>query len=148
MSSIPPIIKYIEGFIVAGFSVRTQNSNEFNEDTAKLPKLWQQLYSSNLIANANIYGVYSNYESDASGCYTVTAGIASDDATSSLSSVVIHPGTYLAFSGKGPMPDVVIGLWKQIWGYFENKNEYSRNYLSDFEFYNGSEQVTVYIGIK
>lgn len=48
MSSIPPIVKYVARFTVTGLNVRTQNSNEFNEKTAKLPSLWQQFYASDL----------------------------------------------------------------------------------------------------
>lgn len=59
MSSIPPTLKYVEGFTVMGLSTKTQNTDEFNEKTAKLPSLWQQFYSSNLAANANIFEVYS-----------------------------------------------------------------------------------------
>ncbi len=75
MSSIPPTLKYVTGFTVMGFSTETQNTDEFNEKTAKLPSLWQQFYASDLAANANIFEVYSDYESDANGLYTVTVGV-------------------------------------------------------------------------
>ncbi len=63
--SISPTVKQVESFIVTGFSVRTQNKDEFNEETAKLPSLWQKFYTSELAVNASIFGVYSNYDSDA-----------------------------------------------------------------------------------
>lgn len=39
--SISPTMKKVESFTVSGFSVRTQNKDEFNDKTAKLPSLWQ-----------------------------------------------------------------------------------------------------------
>ena len=44
MLSIPPTLKYVEGFTVIGLSTKTQNTDEFNEKTVKLPSLWQQFY--------------------------------------------------------------------------------------------------------
>lgn len=43
----------------------------------RLHSLWQQFYANELAANANVFGVYLNYDSDASGYYTVTMGIES-----------------------------------------------------------------------
>ncbi len=37
-----------------------------------LPSLWQQFYSSDLASNANIFEVYSDYESDADCLYTIS----------------------------------------------------------------------------
>ena len=55
MSSIPPTLKYIEGFTVTGVSTKTQNTDEFNEKKARLPSLWQQFYSSDLAAAMQAY---------------------------------------------------------------------------------------------
>lgn len=145
--SIQPTMKQVESFTVTGFSVRTQNSDEFNEQTAKLPSLWQKFYTSELATKANIFGVYSNYDSDANGLYTVTAGIKSDLHTQQ-SSVTIRAGNYLVFQSTEPMPATVIETWKQVWAFFEKNTEYQRNFISDFEAYNGSDQVTIYIGLE
>lgn len=146
--SISPAVKQVESFIVTGFSVRTQNKDEFHESTAKLPSLWQQFYTSELATNANIFGVYSNYDSDANGFYTVTAGVKSSHAPTGLSAVTIQAGNYLVFQGTGPMPATVVEIWKQIWEFFEKNTEYRRNFISDFEAYSGSEQVMIYIGLE
>ena len=146
--SISPTVKQVESFIVTGFSVRTQNKDEFNEKTAKLPNLWQQFYASELATNANIYGVYSNYDSDANGFYTVTAGAESTDAQTELSAVTIQAGNYLIFQGTGPMPTTVVETWKRVWEFFEKNTEYRRNFISDFEAYSGSDQVEIYIGLE
>lgn len=148
MSSIPPTLKHVERFTVTGLQVRTQNTDEFNETTAKLPGLWQQFYSSDLAVNANIFEIYSAYESDANGLYTVTIGVTDDSKRSEFSSVEIQAGDYLIFHATGPMPSTVVDTWKTIWDYFETKSGYQRSFISDFEAYNGSDEVSIYIGIK
>lgn len=146
--SISPTIKQVESFTVTGFSVRTQNKDEFNDKTAKLPGLWQQLYTSELATNANIFGVYSNYDSDANGPYTVTVGVRSSHAQTQLSSVAIRAGNYLVFESTGPMPATVIETWKRVWAFFETNTAYRRNFISDFEAYSGLDKVAIYIGLE
>ncbi|MDP3559472.1 MAG: GyrI-like domain-containing protein [Legionellaceae bacterium] len=146
---MPPTLEYVESFTVIGVSVRTQNSDEFNEKTAKLPGLWQQFYSSDLANNADIFEVYSDYESDANGLYTVTLGVTADNTPTEFSSITIQSGNYLVFQGSGPMPLTVMETWKKVWAYFEKEGgEYQRNFVSDFEAYNGADKVAIYIGIK
>ena len=146
--SIQPIVKPVESFNVMGFSVRTQNSDEFNEKTAKLPSLWHRFYTSELAMNVTIFGVYSNYDSDANGHYMVTAGVKSSHPQSQLSSVTIQAGQYLVFEDTGPMPATVIETWKRVWAFFETNTEYKRNFISDFEAYNGPDHVAIYIGLE
>ena len=146
--SISPIVKQVEGFTVTGFCVRTQNQDEFNEKTAKIPSLWQQFYQSELRSNTPIFGVYSQYDSDANGYYTVTAGIQSKEAHPSLAAVHIKAGRYLVFQGTGPMPETVVETWKHVWTFFASDTMYQRNFISDFEVYHGPTQVEIYIGLK
>jgi predicted transcriptional regulator YdeE len=150
MSSTPPTLIYVEGFTVTGLSTKTQNTDEFNEKTAKLPSLWQQFYVSDLAANANLFEVYSGYESDAHGLYTVTVGIIDkcNRTGTEFTTVQIPAGNYLVFQGSGPMPATVIETWKQIWNYFETESNYQRGFISDFEAYSGSDKVAIYIGVK
>ncbi len=146
--SISPTVKKIESFTVSGFSVRTQNKDEFNDKTAKLPGLWQQFYTSELAANANIFGVYSNYDSDANGFYTVTGGVESPHVQTELSVVTIQAGNYLVFQGTGPMPATVVEIWQRVWTFFETNTEHRRKFISDFEAYSGPDQVAIYIGLE
>jgi hypothetical protein len=69
-----PKLVSIQPFVVSGLSVRTVNRDEADPSRAQLPGLWGQFYGQHLpdkvpnrTANSLIYGVYSNYESDASG---------------------------------------------------------------------------------
>ena len=100
-----------------------------------------------MATNANIFGVYSNYDSDANGPYTVTVGVKSSHAQTQLSSVTIQAGNYLVFQSTGPMPATVVETWQRVWAFFETNSEHRRNFISDFEAYSGSDQVTIYIGL-
>lgn len=148
MSSLLPTLKFVESFTVTGLSTRTQNRDEFNEQTAKLPSLWQQFYASGLVTNATIFGVYSDYASDENGLYTVTAGVIYDKKNADFDSVKIQAGNYLLFQGLGPMPDAVIAAWQKVWAYFATEQQYQRNFVSDFESYSGEQEVIIYIGLK
>ena len=150
MSSIPPTLTYVEGFMVMGLSTKTKNTDEFNKKTAKLPSLWQQFYASDVAINPNLFEVYSDYESGAHGLYTVTLGITDHSARTGaeFTSVQIPAGNYLVFQGAGPMPATVVETWKKIWNYFETESNYQRSFISDFEAYSGSDKVAIYIGIK
>ena len=148
MPSIAPTLKYLEHFKVIGFNTRTQNCDEFNEKTAKLPSLWQQFYTSELAYNTAIYGVYSDYKSDANGLYTVTAGVGFENQRAEFGVVNIQAGQYLVFQGFGPMPLTVIETWKNIWDYFSRENKYQRTFITDFEAFKSLNEVAIYIGIK
>ena len=148
MPAIHPILKHVDSFTVTGLTVRTQNSDDFNQETAKLPKLWQQFYSSKPTTNTTIFGVYSDYESDANGSYDVTVGALNHNQSVELSGVKINSGNYLVFQGKGQMPQIVIETWQRVWDYFTVESSYQRCFMTDFEEYKNGDEVAIYIGIK
>ena len=151
-----PKLTHIKDFTVLGIQVRTSNHDEFNPETARLPHLWQRFLSedisekiTNKTPSSPIYGVYSDYESDSSGFYTVTAGcpIDTESSNSEFASRNIKGGNYLVFSAQGPMPQVVIDTWKKIWNFFEAETLYKRSYLTDFELWKSSDEIEIYIGV-
>lgn len=148
MSAIHPVLKHVDSFTVTGLSIRTKNSDEFNTQTAKLPNLWQQFYSSNPFPNTTIFGVYSGYESDVNGSYDVTAGTVSNNQSAEKSAVKINSGNYLVFQCKGPMPQTVIQTWQRIWDYFTLDSPYQRCFMTDFEEYKNGDELAIYIGVK
>lgn len=148
MSVIHPVLKHVDSFTVTGLTVRTKNSDEFNPETAKLPTLWQQFYSSNPIPNTTIFGVYSGYESDANGFYDVTVGTLNNNQGAELSVAKINSGNYLVFQGKGAMPQAVIETWKRVWDYFTVDSPYQRCFMTDFEEYKNGDEVAIFIGVR
>ena len=153
MTYTEPTLTHIDSFIVSGVSVRTKNSDEFNQATAKLPDLWNRFYTTmlaDLQPGSPIYGVYSDYESDANGLYTVTAGLILNNqfTTKTPDAIKIQSGNYLVFQSKGAMPQAVIDAWKNVWNYFDSKPTHQRQFISDVETYSGSDEVALHIGVK
>ncbi len=148
----PELIK-VEAFSVVGLRERTKNIDEFNPQTARLPALWERFHTSQIATqkpNSLIYGVYSDYESDDKGFYTVTFGIEVNDSKtiSYGDSVNIKKGNYLIFKNTGPMPKTIIETWQAIWHFFDTQTNISRAYETDFEVYMGQEQCAIYIGVN
>ncbi|WP_207384156.1 GyrI-like domain-containing protein [Legionella nagasakiensis] len=154
---ITPKVTHINGFTVMGLSVRTINRDEFNQKTAKLPTLWEEFSSKNIadkvinrVPHSPIFGVYSDYESDATGYYTVTAGVTVDKEKESTEWSTIHipSGYYLVFENNSVVPQAVVETWQYVWNYFASQNAHQRNFNADFEVYRGTKDFALYIGIK
>jgi len=66
-----------DGLDIEGMSVRTTNEIELNSSSPKIAKLYKafdEKVSIDYKKGYRAYGVYFNYESDASGEFTVLAG--------------------------------------------------------------------------
>ena len=144
----------IRAFRVAGLRVNTLNSAEQNASTARIGPMWQRFFTEGLydsIANkapaSKVYGVYSNYESNASGSFDVTAGVAVDAPAGDYPSIEVEGGQYLVFDAQGAMPGAVIEAWTRVWAFFEAHPQIKRRFATDFEAYTGPDSVAVHIGI-
>lgn len=142
----------IKKLMISGISITTNNKNEMNEETSKIPTLWDDYEEKNVYSathdkanNSSMYGVYSNYTSDVNGDYDVTVGV---EVTKSKKAIVIEDEKYLVFKKEGELPQVVIDTWKEIWDYFENNDEYKRKYSIDFEHYTKEDEIEIYISIE
>ena len=145
----------IDRKIIYGISSRTKNSNEMNPKTAKIGATWQKFDNTvevNYKEGQRVYGVYSNYESDANGEFDVLAGY--EVQNNSLDSVEIQKGKYLVFTKTFDKNDdhtrinAVIETWGKIWQYFLDENsQYKRVYKTDFEFYKDQYNIEIYISI-
>lgn len=145
----------VQPFAVSGISVRTLNSDEAQPSKAKLPGLWDQFYGQSLaekipnkLAKSAVYGVYSAYESDASGQFTVTAGVSVSKASPEFDSIAVNGGQYLVFEAKGPMPQVVVDTWAKVWSFFEASNDFERSFTTDFEMHRSSDEVAIHIAVE
>ncbi|MES2826083.1 MAG: GyrI-like domain-containing protein [Pseudomonadota bacterium] len=139
--------------IIFGLGARTNNENEMNPQRGKIADLVQKfdaLVSVNYRSGARVYSVYSEYETDSSGNYSVLVG--TDKVESSrveLESVKIQEGNYLVFSAQGQVPKIVFETWSRIWEYFDNENcSHVRAYSTDFEFYKSQSELEIHIAIK
>ncbi len=154
----PEIIDVAE-MAIAGIDVRTSNGEEANAGTAKIPHLWQRFRQDGIISripgavpHACPIGVYTRYESDHAGAFTLIAGVQVQDAgvafPEGMTMAIIPSGRYLCFSAHGPMPQVVIQTWGAIWDYFAHAAEHERAYRVDFESYPAPDQVAIHISIR
>ncbi|MEO3735291.1 GyrI-like domain-containing protein [Shewanella baltica] len=146
-------VVYIDAQPLLGLSTRTNNRAEMSADSAKIGSLWQAFFESSQLTamlNSPMYGVYYDYESDMNGEFAVLVGKAIDAPVEAnhFTSLELEAGKYLKFTGQGDMPQCVIDLWGQVWGYFSaNDCPHQRRYQTDFEVYLSATEVEIYIGI-
>jgi len=139
--------------LVKGISVRTTNAAEMKPETAKIGGLHQrfdQNVSVDYKNGARVYGVYFDYESDATGEFSVLAGADQiESAKVDLEEIKLPAGKYLVFEGRGEMPQAVIQAWGEVWNYFSDQDSAEkRSYTVDFEHYTNADEVDIYIAIK
>ncbi|SCK59193.1 Predicted transcriptional regulator YdeE, contains AraC-type DNA-binding domain [Variovorax sp. HW608] len=146
-----PQLRRLEAFRVAGLTARTTNRDESDSRAARIGTLWDRFFDERVyektphrVDDMRLFGVYSDYETDAHGAFDITTGVAVADGPAS---VRIEGGNYLVFSARGEMPRMVIDLWDTIWAYFEAHPEIRRCYRSDFEAYSGPNEVAIHIGV-
>ena len=143
----------LENKTIIGLKARTKNEDEMNPKVAKIGALWQNFFE-NIIPLLGetpppLYGVYSNYESDAHGEFDVLVGAESVELTDDREKIILKEGTYLCFESKGEMPQAVIDTWAKIWAYFSDDNcQEKRTYGTDFELYLNQNEAEIYIGVE
>ena len=143
----------VEPLTLQGISIRTNNANEMNPESAKIAGLHQQFDQHIKVdyeSGARVYGVYYHYDSDDKGDFSVLAGadhIASADIP--LETVTLQKGRYKVFEGRGKMPEAVIQAWQAVWEYFSDETHPEvRAYTTDFEHYISETEVDVHIAIE
>ncbi|HET7434917.1 MAG TPA: GyrI-like domain-containing protein [Thermoanaerobaculia bacterium] len=152
---MPHLVTLAAARETAGIAVRTNNAREQASGGAGIGSAWQQFYARDLLATLAAkplpLGVYTDYESDAAGEYTLVAAVEPrHDAAmpADLRRVTIPAGAYLVFEGSGEMPRVVMDTWGEVWRYFAQPGgEYRRAYATDFEEYVAGDAVRIYIGV-
>jgi predicted transcriptional regulator YdeE len=149
-------------FDVIGIEVRTNNAQEATSGGA-IPQQWQRLYMQGVLdqipnrLDQSVVAVYTKYASDWNGDYNFILGARVKPGTKPPAGMVlvsVPAGKYMEFtSARGPAPQVVPDLWKEIWTYFHEPGNPARAYKADFEVYDdmsnpNSVQTKVYIGVK
>ena len=145
-------VQFLEQRSLNGLKVRTNNQDEMTEGKGKIGPLWQDFYqtiASELNENAQVFGVYTNYDTDHTGPFDVYAATSKPISKLVLDKVDIQAGNYLKFQKTGEMPQAVIDLWGEVWAYFSSRDcQHKRAYTTDFEFYKGTNEVEIAIAIK
>nr|WP_154324541.1 GyrI-like domain-containing protein [Pantoea sp. 201603H] len=141
---------------LVGVSTRTNNTNEIDVTTAKILPLWRHFYQDiypEQLSGDVVYGVYSNYESDASGEFDVTVAVkAQEDENvqtgSMFDKIELAPGRYMVFSGQTGAGNPVFHLWQQVWQHFEQTGcPHQRCWITDYEIYYRDGKIELLIGI-
>jgi predicted transcriptional regulator YdeE len=111
---------------VVGVEIRTNNKLEMSND-GKIPALWQRVRSESLLDSVPqvvepgiVLAVYSDYANGADGDYSFLIGVqvSGSDGTAPAGMVSkTIPASRVArvTSAVGPLPNIVIALWKEIW---------------------------------
>lgn len=149
---------------IQGVGVRTTNEAEAGPQ-GKIPQLWDRYFQSGLQARLSdkdqaIYALYTDYESDASGEYTLIIGnrieedVAAAASSEELQQASVPAAKYMVFrTRRGPLMEIVPEVWYAIWSYFQQSAE-KRTYTGDYERYDMQEfdpahtMVDVYIAIE
>ncbi|GIW30726.1 MAG: hypothetical protein KatS3mg071_0900 [Meiothermus sp.] len=149
-----PVRTLESGFFVAGYEVRTSLALEHDPQTARIPPLWQKIESGALEllipkrrARGKPFVVYFNYESE-QGPFSVLLGYqvgGPDDLPPGLSGLNVPGGRYLMFSAK---PGSVQEAWQQIRAYFQQPGAPQRAYTFDYEVYENTQRVSLFVAIR
>lgn len=160
-----PTIVQLPAFVIHGIGTRTTNADELGVTNARLPQLWASYlhykgqHPDLSSSDTPTYALYTDYESDATGAYTVVIGQqAEDDSHASESAqrqleITVPASRYMVFTTpKGPVFETVAQTWGMIWNYFEDASEV-RTYTGDFEVYESTanpeqSEVKIYIAIQ
>ena len=152
-------ITSIHGFHILGLQIRTTNAQEMSPQ-GKIPSLWQRFNQEQIFAkipsklDQAVYAVYHNYESDATGPYSLTLGVKVGpdvNILDGLEMIHIPEQKYVQYtSQKGAMPSIVIDCWQSIWQQ-TTSGQIQRKFTYDFELYDhrssdlAAAQVDVFI---
>lgn len=146
--------------LVVGIKIFTSNANESNPETALIPSLWQRFFSENIaeqiqnkLDESNLLGVYTEYDDEHRGHYSVIVGqqvSALENISEEFVSLEILAGRYLIFSEAGDMPAVIFSLWQKIWDYFSDNKNHQRAFTTDFELYSNDSpsKIDIYVALK
>lgn len=100
---------------VLGRTVQTKHALESDPQTTRIPDHWQAFMEAGGIASvpgteeAGIYAVYSSYESDMYGLYTLTLGTVSEaEEEDGFEKATVPAGRFLRFDAKGAAPDCTV----------------------------------------
>lgn len=128
---------------IVGISVRT--SNKENKAVIDIGNLFNQFFSLNMMEkienklSTDIYCVYTDYESDFMGDYTVFLGCCVESLNNQpdyLHAKYIPKLQYRKYTSKGNIQAAVGKTWNEIW----SDTSIPRKYAADFDIYGKDSQ--------
>jgi len=141
---------------IIGLEIRTTNEN--SQCVQDIFLLWKQFMQEeileqipNKISN-EIVSVYTNYENEGKNCqgkYSVILGTwvsSFDSMPKNFAKAIIQPACYSVFSVNPPSPEAVGKTWQSIWQ--TPPNECPRTFLADFDLYDASGKISVWVGVR
>lgn len=147
----------IQQFYLIGISIRTTNEN--GQSAKDIETVWGKFWGEEIQkqipnkVNEDIYAVYTNYETDFTGPYTVIIGVpvrSLEKIPDGFVGIPIEKAVYQKFVSKGKMPEAMFTTWLEIW---QNKS-LNRAYKVDFtihgkKYYDGNQaEVETFISVK
>lgn len=141
-----------------GIQVETTNKN--GQSAQDLGNLWGKFMGENLFssipnkASEDIFVIYTDYESDYQGKYTVIIGTKVSDLQEIPQGMVgreFPEQTFKKWIAKGEIPSALMETWQEIW---RNDKNLNRSYLYDLEVYGSKSQngknseVEIWLGVR
>ncbi len=153
----PDEIELSEDVVVIGIALRTSAATAM----ADIPGFWGRFMREDVAArlprrgdDASTYAVYCDYESDASGPYTMVLGVAAPDGApvpDGMRRVRLPRGRYARFVAEGDPAQVVWRTWAEVNERWEGRTR--RRYIADCERYAsegpapGQVRVEILVGV-
>ena len=140
----------IDAFDIIGISVRTTNKD--GRSQKDIGELWDRFMSEGVMEkipgkeSADIYCVYTDYETDFNGAYTTIIGCRVNSLEmipEGMTGKSISAARYHVYTSSGEMPKALMETWKMIWG-----SDIERAYNADFDLYGPDPVVKTYISVK
>ncbi len=158
---------FLDEFVIIGTTVRTNNKNEMNPESAKIGKHFQAYFQNKVAENFKdrcfpntTYSIYTEYESDEHGEFTHFIGEVVKNSKENLEhlqykKLIIPACKYKKFTTvPGTIPNNVVAAWQNIWKLDPSSLGGKRCYIADFEIYDQrayqqeNSVVDIFIGIK
>ena len=121
-------------FTVVGMACRASNDHP-----ETVGAFWQRLSAEGVWdripnkADHRIISLYTDFETDHTGSYTLLVGARVTDVEAVPDDMVVinvPPARYAVFKSTGPMPDALLATWRRVWD-----SGLVRAYTTDFDVY-------------
>ena len=118
----------MDNFKIVGISIETTNESMIDIE-AFWGRFWGENISEKILNKASneIYAVYTDYESDYTGKYTIILGFPVTTLSNIPDGFVgqsISVGSNVKYTSKGKMPEAILKTWTEIWQDTELKRAY------------------------